>query len=120
MTDAERYEDWVRRYISAWSSNDPSEIGDLFTTDAHYRPVPFADGWDGRDEIVKQWLDGKDEPGDWSFDHEVAVATPEMGIVRGRTIYRSRDEEYYNLWEVTLDLDDRCSRFVEWWMQPPR
>ncbi|HYI44233.1 MAG TPA: nuclear transport factor 2 family protein [Actinomycetota bacterium] len=120
MVDSERYEDWVERYIGAWNSNDRQAIGDLFTSDAEYLPVPFGDGWRGREAIVEQWLGRKDEPGDTRFKYEILAATAEIGFVKGHTHYVASGDEYYNLWEVTLDDDGRCSRFVEWWMQPPK
>lgn len=120
MSDARDYDAWVRRYIGAWNSNDPKEIADLFTVDAIYLPVPYAPGWRGHDEIVEQWLDRKDQPGDARFSYEILAATDDIGIVRGHTLYLTDGDEYYNIWEVTLESDGRCSRFVEWWMQPPK
>lgn len=120
MTAAERYADWVERYIAAWNSNEPEEISDLFTDETEYLPVPYAEGWHGRDEIVREWLDRKDEPGDFRFTYEIIAATDDVGILTGQTLYLTSGEEYYNLWEMTLDAAGRCSRFVEWWMQPPK
>ena len=53
---------WVERYVRAWNSNDPDEIGGLFTQAAEYRHTPFAEPWQGRDEIVRQWLARRDAP----------------------------------------------------------
>jgi uncharacterized protein (TIGR02246 family) len=117
--DAVDYEAWVERYIAAWNSNDPAEIGDLFTEEAAYRPTPFSDEWRGRDGIVAEWLNRKDEPGDTTFSYDVIATGPGIGIVRGLTHYISTKVDYYNIWEVTLDSEGRCSRFVEWWMSPP-
>lgn len=112
-----RYETWVRSYVRAWNSNDPGDIAELFATDAGYFTEPHSKPWVGRDEIVERWLDRKDEPGDTVFDFEVLVAHPEIGIVKGRTHYRSTGQVYANLWEVRLDDEGRCSEFVEWWME---
>jgi uncharacterized protein (TIGR02246 family) len=119
MSDTKDYDAWVQRYIGAWNSNHPDEIADLFTPDAVYLPTPYTPGWRGGDEIVRQWLDRKDEPGDTRFQYEIIAATDEIGIVRGHTLYLADEEEYFNLWEVTLE-GERCSRFVEWWVQPPK
>ena len=112
-----RYEEWVRRYMDAWNSNDPSEIGALFTAEARYFTKPHEPPWVGRDEIVTGWLDRKDEPGDTTFEFEILVATPDLGIVKGRTHYESTGFTYSNLWEVRLGDEDRCREFVEWWMK---
>jgi uncharacterized protein (TIGR02246 family) len=115
----ERYVDWVRRYVAAWNSNDPQEIADLFTADAEYLTEPYAAPWSGRDEIVAKWLERKDEPGDTKFVYEVLVATPEVGIIKGVSDYLSARTRFFNLWEVCLEDDGCCSRFVEWWMEKP-
>ena len=116
-----RYGDWVRNYVRAWESNDPTDIAALFTSDARYFTEPHARPWVGRDEIVERWLERKDQPGDATFDFSLLAVTPEIGIVKGRTHYRSTGAVYANLWEVRLGAKDRCHEFVEWWMQedPP-
>ena len=117
-TDLEtRYDDWVRRYIRAWNSNDPGDIGALFGDDARYFTKPHDGPWVGRDEIVAGWLDHKDEPGDTLFDYQILVAAPDIGIVKGRTYYKSARRTYSNLWELRLDEDGRCREFVEWWIE---
>ena len=112
----ERLEDWVRRYMRAWNTNDPDDIRGLFTDDAVYYTTPFREPWRGSDGIVAGWLDRKDEPGDADFDFEVIAIDGELGIVRGETYYKADDERFVNLWEVRLD-GDRCSAFTEWWME---
>ena len=62
---------WLDRYIAAWSSYDPKAIGDLFGEDAEYRYQPYSDPVVGREAIVKDWLDHKDEPGSWSAHYDV-------------------------------------------------
>ena len=114
---AERYEDWVERYVRAWNSNDPAEIGALFTAQARYLTEPYADAWQGRDAIVSGWLEAKDEPGDTEFTYSVFLATDDLGIVKGDTLYKSTGREYSNLWEIRLDNQGACSEFVEWWMK---
>ena len=58
--------DWVAGYIAAWESNDPAQIGALFTDDAVYLTSPDAEPRRGRDAIVAGWLEDLDEPGTWS------------------------------------------------------
>lgn len=113
----EKYNGWVKDYVGAWNSNDPEHIGALFTEDARYFTKPNEAPWEGRENIVAGWLDRKDEPDDTVFDYKILVATPKIGIVKGRTFYKSAGLTYYNLWEVCLGEDDRCREFVEWWIQ---
>ena len=115
--DDERYEGWVRRYMKAWNSNDPADIADLFTPHARYLTEPYATPWVGQMEIVDRWIERKDAPGDTTFDYEILAATPAVGIVKGRTYYKSTGQVYANLWEIRLGHADRCREFVEWWME---
>jgi uncharacterized protein (TIGR02246 family) len=109
-------EDWVNRYARAWGSNDPGEIGDLFTEDARYYTAPYREPWSGREAIVEGWLDRKDEPGQWEFRHQVLGISDDLAFVRGWTTYPPDDEDYSNLWVIRLGADGRCSEFIEWWM----
>jgi SnoaL-like domain len=117
--DSSDYEAWVARYVGAWRSNDPDDIGGLFSDDATYSTTAFAEPWQGRDEIVAEWLARKDEPADWTFRYEVMGAIGDIGLVRGVTDYPKDEEEYHNLWEISLDSSGRCTRFLEWWMLKP-
>lgn len=110
-------EQWVEAYVRAWDSNDPEEIGALFTDDALYFTEPFAEPWRGRAAIVAGWLERKDEPGQATFEWQPLVATPELSIVTGRATYRDPPLLYSDLWVVRLDPDGRCREFTEWWME---
>jgi uncharacterized protein (TIGR02246 family) len=114
-------QDWVERYVRAWTSNDPAEIGDLFSPDAIYRPTPMSDGWRGRDAIVAQWLTRKDDPGDWQFEFEVLGVADDLAVIRGLTTYTAPPGPgtYENLWLVRLIPEGRATDFTEYWMQRP-
>lgn len=109
---------WVDRYVAAWESNDPAAIGGLFAADASYQRRPSDDPWQGRDAIVANWLDIKDEPGTWSFRSDVLAATHDLALVRGWTHYTTPPADYDNLWVLRFDAVGRCVDFTEWWMEP--
>jgi hypothetical protein len=111
------YRRWVDAYVRAWNSNDPADIGSLFAPDALYLTEPYATPWRGREEIIKEWLEAKDEPGDTEFAYEVIAATDALGIVKGNTLYKGTGRKYSNLWEIRLDEQGACKEFVEWWME---
>ena len=108
-------EDWVRRYVDAWESNDAEEIGSLFTDQARYYTAPYRQPWTGRDGIVEGWLDRKDEQGEWRFSFEVLGVDGDLGFVKGVTTYD--DGDYSNLWVIRLGDDGRAAEFVEYWME---
>jgi ketosteroid isomerase-like protein len=118
MIQPERVTAWINRYVRAWNSNDPADIGALFTEDAEYFPTPFRQPWRGREQIIDGWLDRKDEPGEAGFDWHPLVATDDVAIIQGTTTYP--DETYSNLWVMRLDDDGRCRQFTEWWMEHPK
>jgi ketosteroid isomerase-like protein len=105
--DEATVERWVDGYVRAWSSNDPADIGALFTEEAEYRTAPWREPWSGREAIVAGWLARKDEPGGWSFEREVLAVAGDLAFVRGRTGYPDEGEAYSNLW---------AAEFTEWWM----
>jgi hypothetical protein len=108
---------WVEGYVRAWNSNDPDDIGSLFSQEAVYRTEPYRPGIRGRAAIVVDWLDRRDEPGETTFDWQVLVATDDVAVVQGETTYRTPPRRYSNLWVIRLDANGRCAEFTEWWME---
>ena len=106
--------DWMAGYRRAWESNDPDEIGALFTDAALYFTEPGAAPWRGRAAIVEGWLARKDEPGDAAFTWEPLVETAELSVITGTAVYAN--QSYSNLWVIRFDGDGRCREFTEWWM----
>jgi len=120
MTDREALSLWTEGYVRAWESNDPVEIAALFTGDARYFPEPHEAPWEGRDTIVREWLEHKDEPGDHTFRWDVLAVDGDLGFVRGWTTYlRDPPTRYGNLWVARLEDDGRANEFVEWWGRVP-
>jgi hypothetical protein len=115
--DPQRWQDWVNGYLRAWASNDPDDIGRLFTPDALYYTAPYREPWRGRERIVAGWLKRADAPGSWRFEYDVLGVMDDVGVVRGRTEYPGQTPPGYgNLWLIRLDDDGRCAEFTEWWM----
>lgn len=117
--NARRVHAWIDSYLQAWNSNDPADIRALFTQDAAYHTEPYSPPWRGRDEIVRQWLDRKDEPGQAEFRWHLLAVTPEIAVVQGETSYPTERHTYSNLWVIRLDAEGRCAEFTEWWMRHP-
>jgi SnoaL-like domain len=110
---------WIDGYVRAWSSNDPGEIGALFTDDAAYYNEPYATPHRGRQAIVEDWLGRRDEPGQASFRWWPLAVTDELAVVQGETVYHQLRRTYSNLWVIRLAADGRCREFTEWWMRQP-
>ena len=123
MTEQSEHTDrvtaWVEQYVRAWNSNDPADIGALFTDDARYYTEPYAASWTGRQQIIDGWLEHRDEPGNTTFSWRPVVAGPELALVQGETTYLSPPRTYSNMWVILLAADGRCREFTEWWMKHP-
>lgn len=110
--------DWVAQYVAAWESNDPEQIGALFSDDAAYLTAPDAEPRRGREQIVAGWLEDRDEPGTWSFDWKILHEDEGFVVVQGRTEYPA-EKDYLNLWIIQLDADGRATEYTEWYMPRP-
>lgn len=118
--DRSDVDSWIDGYVRAWGTNDPEDIGAMFTDDARYYTAPYREPWAGRTTIVAEWIARKDQPGAWEFRYEVLGIDGELAFVRGWTRYAASAEEpeaeYSNLWVIRLTEDGKCSEFIEWWM----
>jgi SnoaL-like protein len=114
---------WLDRYIAAWQSYEASAIGELFSEDCEYRYQPWAQPVVGRDAIVKDWLDNKDEPGTWSAHYDAWTLDDDRASAIGESRYTNPDGSlktlYYNNWLLRFDGRGRCVEFVEYFMELP-
>ena len=122
LVERENIDTWMKGYIKAWNSNDPEDIGRLFSRDGRYFDGPFREPWRGRDQIISSWLEQKDEPGDFDVRYEVLGISENKGFVRGWTNYHNPNHpewgSYSNLWVIQLNGSGECEEFIEWWMEP--
>ena len=117
--------EWLNRYIEAWRSYDPQEIGDLFTEDATYKYQPWGEPVEGREAIVANWGESPDAPGSWRAEYEPYAVEGDKAVTIGWTYYFAPDGEtvdrsYYNVWLLRFDDNGRCREFVEVYMEPPK
>jgi hypothetical protein len=115
---------WLDRYIGAWRSYDPGEIGDLFGEDAEYRYHPYdEEPVKGRDAIVADWVEDPDEAGTWDAWYNPYAVDGDRAVAIGESRYTNPDgslrDLYYNLWTLRFDADGRCVDFVEYYMALP-
>ena len=115
---------WMQGYLKAWASDDPDDVASLFTEEARYYPEPYSNPWEGRGEIVREWIARGDSGREWSFTYETAVTQGDLAIVQGHTHYGEVADpgpepavDYENLWVIRLAEDGRAREFIEWWMQ---
>ena len=116
---------WLDRYIEAWRSYDPDAIGDLFSSDVEYRFLPWQDPVVGRDALVSEWLDNKDEPGSWRAKYTAWASDGDRAVASGSSEYftpdrTAIDRSFHNIFLIEFDGDGRARRFTELWGEVPK
>jgi hypothetical protein len=121
MATREQVQEWLDRYVEAWRTYDEAAIRALFAPGAEYSFHPYdAEPERGHDAIVEAWLHEPDEAESWEASYSPALIEGDRAIAKGQTRYRGDEGTFWNLFELEFDADGRCTRFVEWFMQPPR
>jgi len=119
----DRFAAWLERYIEAWRSADPAAIGDLFSQDVMYSQDGGQSSLEGREAVVKDWLEASYEPElAWEASYEPLAIEEELHIGIGSTRYLREDgprEDFSNIFVCRFDADGRCSDLREWWMRAP-
>jgi SnoaL-like protein len=120
--DRNAAQEWLARYVSAWKTYDPGEIGALFSEDALYQYHPFDQPVRGRSAIVASWLreDQRDQPGTYDGRYRPIVVEGDLVVSNGRSRYFRPDgtveKEYDNIFFMRFDQEGRCREFREWYM----
>ncbi len=84
---------WLDRYVAAWKSFDPAEIGDLFSEDAEYRYHPWDEPLRGRDAIVADWVEPggdattRDAPGTYDAEYRPFAIEGDRAVAVGHSDY---------------------------------
>ena len=119
----DQFAGWLDRYIEAWRSGDPADIGDLFSQDVSYSQNGGQTSLDGRDAVVDDWLEEAYEPSaDWEASYEPLAIEDQVHVAVGSTRYLREGgvrEEFSNIFVCRFDDDGRCSELREWWMLGP-
>jgi len=119
--DRQAFQAWLDRYVEAWKTYDPQQIGDLFSEDATYRFHPQDDPERGRSEILAAWLDEPDEKGTYDAQYEPLAIEGDVHVAQGWSRYFNPDgsprDEYLNIYVCRFDDEGRCTDFIEYWIQ---
>ena len=106
-------------YRDAWISNDPAQIGALFTDDALYSIDAFAEPWRGREEIVRRWTAGIQQQVGMTF--EVLALEEDVAVVHWHVFTQNVGDpirvEYDGVLHLRFAPDGRCSEHREWFFR---
>lgn len=111
---------WLDGYIAAWASNEPAEIGDLFTEDAVYSYRPWENDEvtvRGRDAIVAAWTSDEEDPTEWDAQYRPYTVEGNRAVAVGWSRYKATESEpaFHNAYLLEFDDNGRCSSFHEFW-----
>ena len=115
---------WLDKYVEAWRTYEPAQIGDLFCEDAIYLYSPFdeQDALRGREAIVADWLKEPNPVGSWEAHYVPVAVEGNVGVAQGRTRYFKNngdiEREFDNIFVLHFDDAGRCASFTEWYMRP--
>jgi SnoaL-like domain len=112
----EAVQTWLDAYVAAWRAYDG--IGELFSADAEYRYHPYDEPLRGRDAIVADWQDNRDEPGSWEARYEPLLVDGDRAVATGETRY-AEGRTFSNLFVLAFEGEGRCREFTEWFMEHP-
>jgi hypothetical protein len=114
---------WLDRYVEAWKTYDPAKIAALFSEDISYRYHPNDEPEVGRDLLVSNWLDTRDEEGTYDAEyHPVAIDPDGTHVANGWSRYYESPggnmrDEYFNVYLMRFNEAGECSSFIEYWIQ---
>ena len=113
---------WLDKYVQAWKSYDPAQIGALFSAEARYYYGPFEEPIVGREAIVASWREDRDAEG--SYDAHYAPVTVEgmTAVSNGRSLYytagsQTVERQFDNIFLLRFNDQGECIEFREWFME---
>jgi hypothetical protein len=112
---------WVAAYERAWRTPGTTMLADVFASDATYQTEPFAAAHRGLEAIARLWEAERAGPDEqFALNVDVVAVEGSTGVVRIHVQYgEPLNQEYRDLWIVTLDAAGRCTAFEEWPFWPP-
>jgi hypothetical protein len=120
--DRNGFQAWLDRYVEAWKTYDEGTIRSLWSEDATYRYHPQDEPLRGRDAIVANWLENKDDPGTYDAKYGVLAVDGDTFVANGWSRYldattKDMTDEYLNVYVCKFNDAGECTDFNEYWIQ---
>ncbi len=123
---------WLDRYVAAWKSYDPEDIGALFAPSVQYRYHPYDDPVVGVDAVVASWLgegadsgaSSRDEPDTYDARDTPFAIDDGVVVATGTSVYQDHPDgpvtrAFDNCFLMKFDDEGRCLEFTELYMERP-
>jgi len=123
--DQERLSRWLDAYGRAWENQNPDAAAALFTEQGTYAWGPFAAPLRGKEAIRRAWqVATQSNQAGIEFGYEtLAVTKDNRGVARWwasmKSVQTSQSVRMEGIFLITLNEEDLCSEFREWWNEDP-
>jgi hypothetical protein len=112
-------ESWLARYGAAWEARDAKLVGPLFSSDAPYQDMPFADPQKGRAGIEEYWRTVTADQRDVQFESKVIAVNGNTGVAHWSAKFRLASTggmiELDGVFVLEFDAQGQCTSLREWW-----
>jgi hypothetical protein len=113
------FKSWLDALGRAWERRDPQAAADLFTKDVTYQETPFDEPLRGRPAILEYWSDVPRSQDQIRFGCDILAVTENLGIARWWASFvripSKTQVKLDGIFVVSLDAENRCKEFREWW-----
>ena len=118
MTTIADANDWATRYFTAWKTNDPALVESLFSEDAVYYYGPFRPPAQGRDEIVRRWIENGAQRS-VTTAHDVIAVNDDTAVIHWTVSFDTDTGRTSMDGVLIVKLDDRgaCREHREWYAE---
>jgi SnoaL-like protein len=130
--DHEAAQDWLDRYVDAWTSYNPDDISALFSEHVAYRYHPYDEPIVGRAAVVASWLgelasddaSTRDAPDTYEAEYSPVAVDGDTVVATGTSRYRDVAggpfvRTYDNCFVMRFDGGGRCQDFTEYYLRRP-
>jgi hypothetical protein len=110
--------DWATRYFIAWKTNDRVLVESLFSEDAVYYYGPFRPPAQGREEIVRRWIENGSQR-NVTTAHEVIAVNEDRAVIHWTTSFDTDAGTTSMDGILLITFDDRgtCREHREWYAE---
>lgn len=115
----DQFRSWLEAYRRAWETRDPQTAASLFAEDGTYQENPFAEPMRGRRAIADYWSHVALTQEQVQFRYEILAVKRALGIARWWASFvripSKTQIKLDGIFAVSLDGENRCWVFREWW-----
>lgn len=110
---------WLKGYEEAWEKLDADKAAALFTEDATYQDNPYADPYQGRQDIHDYWTTVTSDQQDVDFTYEVLSVSGNTAIAHWHSEFKQISSGsgivLDGIFVLEFSPEGLCQSLKEWW-----